>query len=36
MIHPIREIASETGYSPADVGYALFASDVEHRNGTLH
>ena len=36
MIDPIREIASETGYSPADVGYALFAYDVEHRDGTLH
>jgi len=36
MIGPIREIAAETGYSPEDVGYALFAYDVEHREGTLH
>ena len=36
MIGPIREIANETGYSPAEVGYALFAYDVEHREGTLH
>jgi len=36
MIEPIREIAVETGYSPEDVGYALFAYDVEHRDGTLH
>ncbi len=36
MIEPIREIAAETGYSPEDVGYALFAYDVDHREGTLH
>lgn len=36
MIEPIREIAAETGYSPAEVGYALFAYDAEHRDGTLH
>lgn len=36
MIEPIREIATETGYSPAEVGYALFAYDDEHREGTLH
>ncbi len=36
MIEPIREIASTTGYSPAEVGYALFAYDVDHREGTLH
>ena len=36
MIEPIREIAAETGYSAADVGYALFAADVEEREGTLH
>ncbi|QSG03332.1 hypothetical protein [Natranaeroarchaeum sulfidigenes] len=36
MIGPIREIAADTGYSPAEVGYALFAYDVEKREGTLH
>ena len=36
MIEPIRSIASATGYSPAEVGYALFAYDVDHREGTLH
>lgn len=36
MIEPIREIAAETGYSAAEVGYALFAYDVKHRDGTLH
>ena len=36
MIEPIREIAAETGYSAAEVGYALFAYDVDHRDGTLH
>ncbi len=36
MIEPIREIASETGYTPAEVGYALFAYDEDVREGTLH
>lgn len=36
MIEPIRAIAAETGYSPAEVGYALFAADVDQREGTLH
>ncbi|MXR41857.1 hypothetical protein GRX01_10980 [Halobaculum sp. WSA2] len=36
MIDPIREIATETGYTPAEVGYALFAYDAVHREGTLH
>ncbi|AEH38851.1 hypothetical protein [Halopiger xanaduensis] len=36
MIEPIRAIAAETGYSVADVGYALFAYDAEVREGTLH
>lgn len=36
MMEPIREIAADTGYTPAAVGYALFAYDVEHRDGTLH
>jgi thermostable 8-oxoguanine DNA glycosylase len=36
MIEEIREIASGTEFSTAEVGYALFAHDVEHREGTLH
>jgi len=36
MIEPIREIAAETGYTPVEVGYALFASDDKVREGTLH
>jgi len=36
MIEAIRGIADSTGYSPAAVGYALFAYDAVHREGTLH
>jgi len=36
MINPIREIAVATDYSPEAIGYALFAYDVDHREGTLH
>lgn len=36
MIKPIREIAEDTGFTAAEVGYALFAYDVEKREGTLH
>lgn len=36
MIEPIRAIADETGFSTAEVGYALFAYDVAERDGTLH
>jgi len=36
MIEPIREIAQETGFSTAEVGYALFAYDDKVREGTLH
>jgi len=36
MMAPIRDIAADTGYSAAEVGYALFAYDVEQREGTLH
>lgn len=36
MIEPIRQIAEETGYSTAEVGYALFAYDDHVREGTLH
>lgn len=36
MIEPIREIATETDFPTAEVGYALFAYDAEVREGTLH
>lgn len=36
MMKPIREIADETGYSAAEVGYALFAYDDKVREGRLH
>lgn len=36
MIEQIREIAADTGYSPVEVGYALFAHDYDVREGTLH
>ncbi|SDF27739.1 hypothetical protein [Halorientalis regularis] len=36
MLDPIREIATETGHSAAEVGYALFAHDDDVREGTLH
>lgn len=36
MIEPIRELAAETSYTVAEVGYALFAADVDQREGTLH
>lgn len=36
MIGPIREISEETGFTAAEVGYALFAYDDKVREGTLH
>lgn len=36
MMEPIREIAEDTGFSTGKVGYALFAMDVDKREGTLH
>jgi thermostable 8-oxoguanine DNA glycosylase len=36
MIGPIRRIAAEFGMLVVDVGYALFALDVDVREGTLH
>lgn len=36
MMEPIRKIADKTGYRPVDIGYALFAFDVDKREGTLH
>lgn len=36
MMRGIREMAKESGYTAAEVGYALFAWDVEVRDGNLH
>ena len=36
MIKEIRLIADETGYTTEEIGYALFAYDVDKREGTLH
>lgn len=36
MIEPIRDIAAETGFTAAEVGYALFAYDERVRDDTLH
>ena len=36
MMKEIRLIADETGYTPEKIGYALFAYDVDKREGTLH
>jgi len=36
MMDEIRAVSDETGYTPAEVGYALFAHDYDVREGTLH
>lgn len=36
MMDEIRDAAESTGYTPAEVGYALFAHDYDVREGTLH
>jgi len=36
MIQHIREIAEKENFSPAEIGYALFAWDDKVREGTLH
>ena len=36
MMGEIRDVAEETGFSPVDIGYALFAHDYDVREGTLH
>jgi len=36
MMNEIRAVSDETGYTPAEVGYALFAHDYNVREGTLH
>lgn len=36
MMEEIRDISEETGFTPEEIGYALFAYDVDKREGTLH
>ena len=36
IIEIVRQMAQESKFSVAEIGYALFAYDVEHREGTLH
>jgi thermostable 8-oxoguanine DNA glycosylase len=36
MINSIREIAEKTGFTTEEVGYSLFAYDVDKREGNLH
>jgi thermostable 8-oxoguanine DNA glycosylase len=36
IIEIVRKMASETEFTTAEIGYALFAYDVVHRQGNLH
>ena len=36
IIKIVRKMAKETKYNIAEIGYALFAYDVAHREGNLH
>jgi thermostable 8-oxoguanine DNA glycosylase len=36
IIKIVREMAAETKFSTAEIGYALFAYDTVHRQGNLH
>ncbi|MCC3145298.1 hypothetical protein LJ207_08180 [Halanaerobium sp. Z-7514] len=36
IIKIVRKMAAESKYNPAQIGYALFAYDVVHREGNLH
>jgi thermostable 8-oxoguanine DNA glycosylase len=36
IIDLVRKMAAETEFTVAEIGYALFAYDVEHREGNLH
>ena len=36
MIKIIRKMADQTRFTSAEIGYALFAYDTIHREGTLH
>jgi len=36
IIKIVRKMAAESDYTTAEIGYALFAYDVVHREGNLH
>lgn len=36
IIDIVRKMADESEFTVAEIGYALFAYDVEHRKGNLH
>lgn len=36
IIEIVRKMAEESNYTTAEIGYALFAYDVVHREGNLH
>ncbi len=36
IVKIVREMADDSQYNPAEIGYALFAYDVVHREGNLH
>jgi hypothetical protein len=36
IIKIVREMAADSNYSTAKIGYALFAYDAVHREGNLH
>jgi len=36
IIRIVRKMAEKTNYNTAEIGYALFAYDVVHREGNLH
>mgnify|MGYP006292557243 FL=1 len=36
IIEIVRKMAEESEFNVAQIGYALFAYDVEHREGNLH
>lgn len=36
IIKIVRKMAAQSDYSTAEIGYALFAYDVVHREGNLH
>ncbi|MFW5987952.1 MAG: hypothetical protein ACOCQA_00775 [bacterium] len=36
IIEIVRRMAAESNHTTAEIGYALFAYDVVHREGNLH
>ncbi|WP_234985467.1 hypothetical protein [Halarsenatibacter silvermanii] len=36
IVDIVRQMADETDFTTAEIGYALFAYDVVHREGNLH